>query len=996
MRKLRISIITLSCFLAALIAASWWKKDIVASQLINIFSGEVVIQELTGLRLGFKEVSIQEVRLKSSVNSIILLEGVKIVYPFHIIYDRDNTQKIELSIEKLTRSMEAEDIVTKAHINEQLPENNVKTSNTLSLSALSQSLTRFLPGKISVKQIVLDGQLIGGPLNIARDSTKIHAETPLKHPQFGELNLYFEAFLGLSEIKLKPRILTNNSMILSEADITIAKLETDTWILNSELVSELESIAPLIEIFEPKASSTTKPTVSGKIIATTAISLPDNLLSISSYREIDIQLNGNDLKATIPYAQLNSNIEAQLSISNPIKITLESLFPFKPRHIKGSGELDIALGTDKNTNTPLLSADFSSSTSATSPELDIEGTFHLTSANTIVNSPLYLRHLPTLPIDSVNGDVAFKGKLQLSSLNNINSPEVNSFQLELIPNQTIQLDISAPTSGKNSPLISTGLHQSKIQASIKDLISITGDLTNPNKRDIKVEQGSLTATIQGSNGDSTVQLTASGIQCHFSDISACNFELKTKVPQLYERARELAVTNLSSTAKAKIESNLKGQNFTLESIKVSGEKIATKTFAADRVNLDIPRVHCEVTEPTICTLPEISSQFGIINTEQFSLSGDLNFLDSIVTIKNGAAALDSEFNSINLEIETSEKYKVNPSAKGKLSLQHNKLTSHSQIKAGAIKIDLSGSYDLSKSSGGVEFSVPEVIFSTDRSLNDTIQGLPLNIVSGRLSAGGSVSFPSQSKDSIHVSLDDIAATYKDSFAIGISGDLKVENEDGHWITPTPYPLSIESINAGLPVKNVQLSLQLDKQKDITLHNFSADFLQGRVTSSALIWNLAEETRKSIVHAQGISLEALAQETDSENFEASGLINLEIPIVTGPEGITVEAGHLQGEAPGGRLRYYGAFSPQMLASNPQLKLIANALEDYEFQSLEGSIDYPASGDLQLQLKLVGRSEAIDSDRDLVINLNLENNIPDMLRSLQASRDLTETLEKQLDQ
>ena len=202
------------------------------------------------------------------------------------------------------------------------------------------------------------------------------------------------------------------------------------------------------------------------------------------------------------------------------------------------------------------------------------------------------------------------------------------------------------------------------------------------------------------------------------------------------------------------------------------------------------------------------------------------------------------------------------------------------------------------------------------------------------------------------------------------------------------------MDTGVSIKNLHFDLSLAKNGDLALGGFSAELLEGALTSDELFWNLNGEQRQSHLQFTGLSIGALAREMESTNFAASGLLDAKIPITTDRQGVTVEDGSVQSRPPGGRLRYYGAFSPTMLGSNPQLKLLAGALEDYNYRDIHGTINYPLSGDLKLNLKLTGRSQAIDANRDLIINLNLENNVPSMLRSLQASRDLTDVLEKQV--
>nr|WP_284500679.1 YdbH domain-containing protein [Microbulbifer sp. GX H0434] len=230
------------------------------------------------------------------------------------------------------------------------------------------------------------------------------------------------------------------------------------------------------------------------------------------------------------------------------------------------------------------------------------------------------------------------------------------------------------------------------------------------------------------------------------------------------------------------------------------------------------------------------------------------------------------------------------------------------------------------------------------------------------------------------------------FAVDASGTLAAEQRDGLWVTGSPQPLTVGSVDVGVAIDDIRFALSLDRQRNLELIDLRAELLGGTLRSPQLTWNLDGEMRRSEARLDGISLEQLADEMEAENFAASGILDLRIPLLTDADGVTVEQGRVEARPPGGRLRYYGAFSPSMLSGNPQLKLIAGALEDYNYRELSGTLEYPPSGDMQMQLKLVGRSDSVAEDRDLVINLNLENNIPDMLRSLQASRDLTGALEK----
>ena len=50
---------------------------------------------------------------------------------------------------------------------------------------------------------------------------------------------------------------------------------------------------------------------------------------------------------------------------------------------------------------------------------------------------------------------------------------------------------------------------------------------------------------------------------------------------------------------------------------------------------------------------------------------------------------------------------------------------------------------------------------------------------------------------------------------------------------------------------------------------------------------------------------------------------------------------------------------------------------------------------LQMRIAGRNPDMEGNRPVVLNLGVENNIPKMLRSLQAARAVEDILEKRIE-
>lgn len=78
----------------------------------------------------------------------------------------------------------------------------------------------------------------------------------------------------------------------------------------------------------------------------------------------------------------------------------------------------------------------------------------------------------------------------------------------------------------------------------------------------------------------------------------------------------------------------------------------------------------------------------------------------------------------------------------------------------------------------------------------------------------------------------------------------------------------------------------------------------------------------------------------------------------------------------------------------LGLATTALSNFEYESLEADVSYSKAGNLTLQMQIKGRNPELDDGRPIVLNLGVENNVPQMLKSLQAARAVEEILEERL--
>jgi hypothetical protein len=128
-------------------------------------------------------------------------------------------------------------------------------------------------------------------------------------------------------------------------------------------------------------------------------------------------------------------------------------------------------------------------------------------------------------------------------------------------------------------------------------------------------------------------------------------------------------------------------------------------------------------------------------------------------------------------------------------------------------------------------------------------------------------------------------------------------------------------------------------------------------------------------------------------KVSGTVGATLPITIEGDSITISNGKLFGEPPGGVIRYLPEATAGVTDAS-SIGFVTRALSNFEYTTLTSDIEYNADGDLKLQLQLTGKSPAVDEKRPIVLNLGVENNVPQMLKSLRAARSVEEILEKRL--
>ena len=147
--------------------------------------------------------------------------------------------------------------------------------------------------------------------------------------------------------------------------------------------------------------------------------------------------------------------------------------------------------------------------------------------------------------------------------------------------------------------------------------------------------------------------------------------------------------------------------------------------------------------------------------------------------------------------------------------------------------------------------------------------------------------------------------------------------------------------------------------------------------------------------ESVSLDQLTAQLGFAAIIATGTISGQIPVSIDERGITVSSGYVTSDNSGGSIMYSPSTAmPDSADTESELGFVVSALRNFEYDSLRSSITYTPEGQLQASTRLEGISPNLDPDQPIVLNVNMENNVPQLLRSLRGTRSIEEVLERRL--
>lgn len=222
---------------------------------------------------------------------------------------------------------------------------------------------------------------------------------------------------------------------------------------------------------------------------------------------------------------------------------------------------------------------------------------------------------------------------------------------------------------------------------------------------------------------------------------------------------------------------------------------------------------------------------------------------------------------------------------------------------------------------------------------------------------------------------------------------------GQTLTLELPNVTIEQLNPGIALGPIELKkayyqAQLNNilQGSGNWQSMQANLLNGRVWLDAQQFDLSG-TQKLLLQVEGLELQELLKVYPADGLAGTGTIDGQLPIYIAHDSFYIKAGQLQAREPG-VLQFQSEKIQALGQSNPAMRIVADALEDFHFNLLSSGLSYDQSGKLLLNVNLKGQNPDLEKGRPIHLNINLEEDIPALLASIQLSGQVSEIIQKRV--
>jgi len=212
-------------------------------------------------------------------------------------------------------------------------------------------------------------------------------------------------------------------------------------------------------------------------------------------------------------------------------------------------------------------------------------------------------------------------------------------------------------------------------------------------------------------------------------------------------------------------------------------------------------------------------------------------------------------------------------------------------------------------------------------------------------------------------------------------------------------INLQFLDSGVTARNISTVLTLEKADTGPLPQFLIQGLYGEIFDGSFsgedfVFDLNKSTNRFKIKAINIDLAKIVETQQLEDIRVTGRVDGTIPVEINEQGIFIEHGAFLNNVRTGTIHYNPASGTDQLQQNPVTGIALDALRDFRYSHLSADVNFTPEGMLIINLKLKGTSPELDTTRPVHLNINTEQNLISLLKSLRYAEGISANIDKRV--
>jgi len=277
---------------------------------------------------------------------------------------------------------------------------------------------------------------------------------------------------------------------------------------------------------------------------------------------------------------------------------------------------------------------------------------------------------------------------------------------------------------------------------------------------------------------------------------------------------------------------------------------------------------------------------------------------------------------------------------------------------------------------------------------------PFDILTGNIQLTSNAAW-SQNSDftlTTRIKIDDAGGNYGELVFSGLSFDHEFE------ILPTIHSIRTSKINlkhldSGVIASNISTDLTLEiattgPLPQLVIRSLHGEIFDGSFSGDDFVFDPNRSKNSFRIRATDINLAEIVETQQLEDIVVTGRVDGTIPVEINDQGISIQHGAFINDVRAGTIRYNPAAGTDQLRQNPVTGIALDALRDFRYSHLSADVNFTPEGMLTINLQLKGTSPELDTKRPVHLNINTEQNLLSLLKSLRFADGVSESIDQKV--